>query len=207
SAGRSRAAPGASASSPRRTPSAPSSSPAWPIACSWPAARPRPARNRPLGSSGDERPPTGPAGTGARFQHPRGGRPMPFNLNRVELIGRLGHEPELRFTGENQAVAKFSLATDRRVRPGAQPETDWHQVVCWAKLAESAGQSRATGRLAFVAGRVTYRTWEDKDGQKHRATEIVATELIPLDRRPAVERAEVEPDEPAAGDADDDLPF
>ena len=132
---------------------------------------------------------------------------MPFNLNRVELIGRLGHDPEMRFTGDNQAITKFSLATDRRARPGAQPETDWHQVICWGKLAEFAGQYLAKGRLVFVAGRLTYRTWEDKEGQKHRATEIVATELIPLDRRPAVERTEDEPDEPAAGDADDDLPF
>jgi single-strand DNA-binding protein len=126
---------------------------------------------------------------------------MPFNLNRVELIGRLGQEPELRYTGDGLAVAKLNLATDRPTRPGAQPETDWHQIVCWGKLAEFAGQYLAKGRLVFVAGRLTYRSWEGKDGQQRRATEIVASELIPLDRRPEA------PPSDAASPADDDVPF
>src|SRR5207302_2236331 len=100
------------------------------------------------------------------------------------LIGRLGHEPELRYTADSQAVAKLSLATDRRTRPGAEPETDWHQIVCWGKLAEFAGQYLAKGRLVFVAGRLTYRSWEGRDGQTRRAAEIVVSELILLDRNP-----------------------
>jgi single-strand DNA-binding protein len=109
---------------------------------------------------------------------------MSFSLNRTELIGRLGQDPEMRYTPEGQAVSKFSLATDRPAKPGTQSEPDWHSVVCWQKLAEFAGQHLTKGRLVFVAGRLTYRSWEGKDGQKHRATEIVATELIPLDRKP-----------------------
>ena len=125
---------------------------------------------------------------------------MTFSLNRIELIGRLGQDPEMRFTPEGQAVTKLSVATDRPAKPGAQPETDWHKVVCWRKLGEFAGQYLAKGRLVFVAGRLTYQSWEGKDGQKHRSTEIVANELIVLDRRPGSET------QPSAT-TDDDLPF
>ncbi len=127
---------------------------------------------------------------------------MSFSLNRTELIGRLGQDPEMRYTPEGQAVSKFSLATDRPAKPGTQSDPDWHSVVCWQKLAEFAGQHLTKGRLVFVAGRLTYRSWEGKDGQKHRATEIVATELIPLDRKPNGELRVV-------GGQDDevDLPF
>lgn len=126
---------------------------------------------------------------------------MPFSLSRAELIGRLGRDPDMRFTPDGQAVTRFSLATDRPTKPGAQPETDWHQIVCWGKLAEFAGQYLVKGRLVFVAGRLTYRSWEGQDGQRRRATEIVARELILLDRRPESEIQE--PDEEGA----DDVPF
>jgi single-strand DNA-binding protein len=136
---------------------------------------------------------------------------VPYSVNRVELIGRLGHEPELRYTAERQVVTKFSLATDRPTRSGAQRETDWHQVVCWGRVAEFAGAYLARGRLVFVAGRLTYRTWESRDGQQRRATEIVATEVFPLDRRPDTEPREVEegnvPDPADDPGHDDALPF
>ncbi len=127
---------------------------------------------------------------------------MSFSLNRTELIGRLGQDPEMRYTPDGQAVSKFSLATDRPAKPGTQSDPDWHSVVCWQKLAEFAGQHLSKGRLVFVAGRLAYRSWEGKDGQHHRATEIVASELIPLDRKPNGELRVV-------GGMDDeaDLPF
>jgi len=127
---------------------------------------------------------------------------MSFSLNRTELIGRLGQDPEMRYTPEGQAVSKFSLATDRPARPGTQSDPDWHSVVCWQKLAEFAGQHLTKGRLVFVAGRLTYRSWEGKDGQRHRATEIVASELIPLDRKPNGELRVV-----GGQDDEADLPF
>ena len=117
---------------------------------------------------------------------------MAFSVNRTLLVGRVGHEPELRYTPEGQAVTKFSLATDRPTRSGAERETDWHQVVCWGKLAEFAGQYLAKGRLVFVAGRLTYRTWESRDGQRRRTAEVVATETPASAEEP---------------DQDDDLPF
>ena len=116
------------------------------------------------------------------------------------LLGRLGRDPEMRYTGEGQAVTSFSLVTDRPAKAGAKPETDWHHVVCWSKLGEFAGQYLTKGRLVFVAGRLTYRSWEGKDGKMRHTTEILATEVIPLDRRP-----EAEPTEPATGAEEDEI--
>src|SRR3954471_7128270 len=100
------------------------------------------------------------------------------------LIGRLGQDPNMRITSAGQTVTRLSLATDRPSRPG-ETGTDWHQIVCWDQLAEFAGQHLTKGRLVFVAGRISYRTWEGRDGQRRRSAEIVATEIILLDRRPA----------------------
>ena len=127
---------------------------------------------------------------------------MSFNLNRTELIGRLGRDPERRYAADGQPVTSFSLATDRPAKAGVKPETDWHHIVCWGRLAEFAGQYLTKGRLIFAAGRLTYRAWEGKDGKMRHTTEIVATELIPLDRRP-----EAEPAEPTAGTEEDEIPF
>ena len=129
---------------------------------------------------------------------------MTFAYNRVELIGRLGRDPEMQYTPNGQAVTRLSIATDRPKRTGAEPETDWHRVTCWGKLAEFAGQHLGKGRLVFVAGRLTYRTWEGKNGQSNHVTDIVARELTLLDRR-----LDAVPEEAKSeGDADDDdLPF
>jgi len=116
------------------------------------------------------------------------------------LLGRIGQNPETRYTAEGQAVTKFSLATDRPTKPGTEPDADWHQVVCYQRLAEVAGNYLAKGRAVFVAGRLSYRVWEDKEGQKRRTTEIVASELILLDRKP-------EPDLRVVGGDEPDLPF
>ena len=102
---------------------------------------------------------------------------MPMSLNRAELIGRLGRAAELRFTAEGQAVATFSLATDRPAKAGTRSEADWHRVVCWGKLGEFAGSHLIKGRLVYVSGRLAYRSWEDKDGQRHRATEPEAAQV------------------------------
>lgn len=108
---------------------------------------------------------------------------MPQSYNRVELIGRLGRDPELKHTDDGKPFARFSLATDRPVR-GGETETDWHDVVCWEKQAEFASAYLSKGRLVFVAGRLTYRTWTGKDGQQRRGVEVRASEVLPLDRRP-----------------------
>lgn len=126
---------------------------------------------------------------------------MAFQYNRVELIGRLGRDPEMRYTAEGHAVTTISMATDRPARAGVEPETDWHQVIAWRKLGEFAGEYLAKGRLVFVAGRLTYRSWEARDGQRRRTAEVVASEIILLDRRPETSTAEPVPE------SDDDIPF
>jgi single-strand DNA-binding protein len=116
---------------------------------------------------------------------------MTFGVNRVELIGRIGHEPRLRSTADGQVMTKLSLATDRPTRSTDQPETEWHQIVCWGALAEFAAQYVTTGRLVFIAGRLTYRRQEGADGGTRRTAEVMASELILLDRRSEGESREV----------------
>jgi single-strand DNA-binding protein len=107
---------------------------------------------------------------------------MSFTFNRVTLVARAAANPEVRLTTGGQRVATLNLATDRPGRAGATPITDWHRVVCWDKLAEIAVEHVTRGRLLFVDGLVTYRTWQDQQNQKHTTTEILARELILLDR-------------------------
>lgn len=135
---------------------------------------------------------------------------MASSVNRLILVGRIGHDPEMRYTPTGQAVTKFSLATDRPTKPEAEHVAEWHQVICWGKLAEFAAEYLAKGRLIFVAGRLTYRTWEGRDGQKRRAAEVVASEITLLDYRPDSGAREAEapsPDHGPDSSPDDDLPF
>jgi single-strand DNA-binding protein len=109
---------------------------------------------------------------------------MSFTCNRVILIGRAAASPEVRLTDGGQRVATCSIATDRPTRAGSTPTTDWHRVVCFDKLAEIAAEHLTKGRLVFVEGAITYRTWQDQQGSKHITTNILARELILLDRPP-----------------------
>jgi len=126
---------------------------------------------------------------------------MAQSHNRVELIGRLGGDPELRHTDDGTAVANVRLATDRPTRAGAPPQTDWHTIVCWERRAEFAAQYLTRGRLVFVAGRLAYREYEDKSGVRRVAVEIVASELVPLDSR-AAGPADAPADVPDRADGD-----
>ena len=125
---------------------------------------------------------------------------MAFTMNRVFLIGRCGQTPELRFTARGDALATFGLATDRPAwaeSEGGGP--DWHAIVCWGKLAQFCAEYLAKGRLVFVAGRVPYRAYEDREGRKRRVAEILATEVGPLDRPPS---REPDPAMASEGEAD-----
>ena len=110
---------------------------------------------------------------------------MARSLNKVTLIGRLGRDPEMRYTASGTAVCTFTLATNR-FRQGAdgqpQEETDWHTVVTWDKLAETCNQFLSKGRLVYVEGHLQTRSWE-QDGQKRYKTEVVAREMIILDSK------------------------
>lgn len=102
-------------------------------------------------------------------------------LNKVMLIGRLGSDPELRYTPDGTAVANFSIATSEEWKDknsGEKKErTEWHRIVAWRKLGEICGEYLAKGKQVYVEGRIQTRSWEDKDGNKRYTTEIVASDI------------------------------
>jgi single-strand DNA-binding protein len=99
-------------------------------------------------------------------------------VNKVIIVGRLGGDPEVRYTPGGQAVAKLSVATSENWTGkdgNKQERTEWHRVVVWGKMAEVVGQHLTKGRQVYVEGRLQTRSWDDKtSGQKRYATEIVA---------------------------------
>ena len=111
-------------------------------------------------------------------------------VNKVQLIGRLGKDPEVRATQENVAFARFSLATDTHWtdRSGEkQSRTEWHNILAWGRLAEICGEYLRKGRLVFVEGRLQTRSWEDEAGQRHSRTEVVIHDLKILEPKQPVE--------------------
>jgi single-strand DNA-binding protein len=109
-----------------------------------------------------------------------------MSVNKVILVGRLGRDPETRFTSGGQAIANFSVATDEsyKDRNGErQKRTEWHKIVVWGKQAEIAQQYLKKGSLVFIEGRIQSREWQDKEGQKRTSFEIVATNFRMLGGR------------------------
>ncbi|MGA7624780.1 MAG: single-stranded DNA-binding protein [Candidatus Acidiferrales bacterium] len=109
-----------------------------------------------------------------------------MSVNKAILVGRLGRDPETRFTGAGQAVANFSVATDETYKDKngeRQKRTEWHKVVVWGKQAEIAQQYLKKGSLVFIEGRIQSREWQDKEGQKRTSFEIVATNFRMLGGR------------------------
>jgi single-strand DNA-binding protein len=110
---------------------------------------------------------------------------MARTLNKVQLIGRLGADPEQRTTSTGVAVTTFSLATNRQWqgKDGTlQEETDWHTIVAWDRLAQICSEHLAKGRLVYIEGRLRNRSWES-NGQKNYKTEVVATDMLILDSK------------------------
>lgn len=104
-------------------------------------------------------------------------------LNKVILIGRLTRDPEVRYTQSGKAVTTFDIAVDRSiVNAQGQRETDFIPIVTWGKLAETCGNYLNKGRLVAVDGRLQIRSYETQDGQKRRASEVVADGVRFLDR-------------------------
>ena len=107
-------------------------------------------------------------------------------VNRVMLIGNLGKDPDMQFLEGNIGVAKFSLATTETYKDRSGKlisQTEWHTVVLWRGLAELAQKYLHKGSLVYIEGRLKTRSWEDKEGNKKFATEIVGDNLIMLDKR------------------------
>jgi single-strand DNA-binding protein len=102
------------------------------------------------------------------------------NLNKVLLIGRLGADPELRYTADGVPVATFNVATSETYKDkgGAKQEkTEWHRVVAWRKLGEIAGEYLKKGKLVYIEGKIQSREYEGKDGVKRKTFEIIASEM------------------------------
>lgn len=139
-------------------------------------------------------------------------------LNKVMIIGRLGQDPELKYTQSGVAVLQVSLATDTTWKDqdgNQQVKTEWHRVVFWRKTAELVAQYNKKGDRLYVEGKLTTRSWED-NGQKRYMTEIVADNQQSLGSRPAGGgtsdgSAPPPPEPPTSADETtepvDDLPF
>jgi single-strand DNA-binding protein len=137
-------------------------------------------------------------------------------VNKVILIGRLGADPEVRYTNTGTAVANFNMATSSNFtdKNGQKTErTEWHRVVTFGKLAEICGEYLAKGKQVYIEGRLQTRDWEDRDGNKRKTTEIVATSMQMLGSAGEQVRADGRDLEPPVSDdaantvTEDDVPF
>ena len=107
-------------------------------------------------------------------------------INRVILVGNIGKDPELKTLQDGTAVAKMTLATTETYRlkdGGSQVHTDWHSIIAWRGLATIAGKYLHKGSLVYIEGKIRYRQYESKEGAKKYVTEIVAEELLILDKK------------------------
>ncbi len=111
---------------------------------------------------------------------------MARSLNRVQLIGNLTRDPELRYTPSGSAVCSFSVATNRSWTTDTgekKDEVEFHRIVAWNKLAELCSQFLTKGRKVFVEGRLSTRQWNAQDGTQKQTTEIIISDMILLDSR------------------------
>jgi single-strand DNA-binding protein len=141
-------------------------------------------------------------------------------VNKVILVGNLGRDPEVRSLPSGQPVANFSLATSRRYKDrdgNRQEQTEWHNIVCFGRQAEVAGQYLTKGKQIFVEGRLTTRSWDDKEtGKKNYRTEVICENFQMLGSRSdsgggggrdtSGYEAEAE-SQAGGGPDDDDIPF
>jgi single-strand DNA-binding protein len=135
-------------------------------------------------------------------------------INKVILIGRLGADPEIRYTPSGAEVATFRIATSEvwTNKNGEKEErTEWHRIVAWRNLAKICGEYLSKGRLVYIEGKIRTRAWEDRDGNKRTTTEIEASEMKMLggsgeqDRKAKEPAADTAP--PASKDKEEDIPF
>jgi single-strand DNA-binding protein len=118
-------------------------------------------------------------------------------VNKAILIGRLGKDPEVRYTPDGTMITNFNLATDEQWKDknGEKVQkTEWHRIVTFGKLAEICGNYLVKGKLIFVEGRIQTRSWEDKDGVKRYTTEIIASNMQMLDSKGQNKTSESSPD-------------
>ena len=105
---------------------------------------------------------------------------MARTINKVEILGRVGTDPEMKYTPNGTSVTNLRLATDRYRRDG-EDATDWHTVIVWGKTAEAVNNYVQKGQRIYVAGRLVQNTWEGDDGQRRHRTEVHTQEVVFLD--------------------------
>ena len=135
-------------------------------------------------------------------------------VNKVMLIGRLGADPEVRYTSSGTPVANFNIATTERFtnKAGEKEErTEWHRIVAWSRLAEICQEYLAKGKLVYIEGKLRTRAWDDREGIKRYTTEILSQTVQMLDRAGAG-NASSNAGKPSRFDdgpvpPDDDIPF
>ena len=111
---------------------------------------------------------------------------MTRGLNKVMLIGRLGQKPEMRYTPSGRPLTKFQVAVNRSWKSSdgeKKSETEWFNIVAWGKLAEICNQYLSKGQQVYIEGRLHTRQWQDDDGNNHSAVEVIAQEMLMLDRK------------------------
>ena len=140
-------------------------------------------------------------------------------VNKAIIVGNLGRDPEVRFTPSGRAVAKFTVATSERwtdQQGQRQERTEWHNIIVWGKQAETCGQYLSKGRQVYVEGRISNRSYDDKDGNKRYITEIIARDVRFLGGGGGAGRAQESSFTAPAGEdaappappaSDDDIPF
>ncbi len=124
-------------------------------------------------------------------------------VNRVILVGHQGQDPEMRYTSSGTPVTNFSVATNERwnnQNGERQERTEWHKIVTWSKLAEISNQYLTKGQLVFIEGRIQTREWDDRDGNKRRTTEIIASDMRMMTPRGTNGHRQEEPLEMPAGE-------
>ena len=141
---------------------------------------------------------------------------MAGSVNKAILVGRLGKDPEVRYTSTSQPVCRFSVATDESWTDKGgtnQERTEWHNIVVWGRLGEICAEYLNKGSQAYIEGKVQTREWTGKDGKSNRSTEIVAREVVFMGAKPAgkkrgEERKPQDPNNfPEPKDETDDIPF
>lgn len=142
---------------------------------------------------------------------------MSRGLNKVQIIGHLGKDPEMRYTPSGKAVTTFTVAVSRtwnNAEGEKRSETEWFNVVTWGNLAEICKQYLVKGKQVYIEGHLKTRSWDDKEkeGVKHTRVEIVANEMMMLgDRRDSNSShshdAESASTDASAGAMEDDFPF
>lgn len=136
-----------------------------------------------------------------------------MSINKVIIVGRLGRDPELKYTPSGMAVCTFSVATSERWKDKDgkdQERTEWHRIVVWSKLAELCNQYLSQGKQVFIEGQLQTRSWDDKEGQKRYVTEIIAKSVQFLGDRPESGEAKSYRDQYSDSEKTfnaDDIPF